>query len=84
MNEIKYLTGSELARQAGCSYAKVLAAIHSADLDAVKIGGSYAVQEQNALTWIEQQRLLADPNIVTKLQAEIADLKAQLRARGGA
>lgn len=79
-NQMVFYTGVDIAARACVNYARVLNAIHTGSLPALKIGNSYVVQAQDAEAWIKQQALLADPEAITRLQAEVARLKAENHA----
>jgi len=81
MNGLKFLTGSEIALKYGIPYTRVLAAIQTGALPAMKIGNSYVVYETEAQTWGEEFLRNAPPKI-EDLQREIATLKSRLERLG--
>lgn len=79
MSKLVY-TAKEIAVLAGCNYATVLSAIHREELPAQMMGGNYCVFAQEAEEYIAKRKVLADPEAITKLQAENEALRAERNA----
>lgn len=77
----RYLSAADVARRANndaISYNRVLAACRNGELSYQTLGTSFCILEQDADEWIAKQVRLTNPETVTRLEAEIADLKYQL------
>ena len=51
--EDEFLSPHQIAKMAGCSYATVLNHINAGKLQALRMGGNYAVHVQDAVRWVE-------------------------------
>lgn len=86
MSDKPYMMAREIADACNCNYQRVLNSIRGGHLTSVTMGGAYLVPTHEAHEYIA--KALEEQNvpvgIVEKLQAEIAELKAQLAERRAA
>jgi len=73
----QFYTAREISQAIPANYASVLASIHREELPAHSVGGSYVVDALDAELYIKRRQAQADPEILEKLEAQVAALQAE-------
>lgn len=84
MNQMKYLSASDIFREANgaVTYSRIRNALSNGDLSGQKIGQTFVVLEDEARRWLESCHE-RDNQDVFPLQKRIQELEAKVVALGG-
>ena len=77
----EFLSPQQVAKMAGCSYVTVLNHINSGKLEALRMGGNFAVRREDALYWMELSGEEVSEANLQRLERAIVAVRAALAKR---